>query len=151
MTRVESSILVNAPSDEVWEFISDIDRLPEWAPDINRVAYESDGEIGEGTVYRESGGSGPRDAESEWKITEWDPPRRQVHRTDEGPLKLRVTFELDPSNGYTRLHQSIEFRVLPNLRPFGAILDRLFVRRKVQSNANSMVQNIKHLVETEQQ
>lgn len=49
MPRVESSILINATPEAVWELISDIERLPEWAPDIKRTGYVEEGEIGAGT------------------------------------------------------------------------------------------------------
>lgn len=149
MTRVESSALINAGPEMVWELISDIDRLSEWAPHVERVRCVSECDIGEGTIYRESGSPGLRQSEREWRIVEWDPPRRQVHRTNDGPLDLQVTLDLDLSDGYTRLHQRIDFQVFPNVRPLGWMLGRLFVRRKIRSNAQKMVQNVKRLVENE--
>lgn len=147
MGRIQSTVLIEASPEEVWEVMNDPDRWSEWVAFNERVTYISDGPFGEGTVYREKGGPGPLNAESEWRVTEFDPPRRQVHRGNLGIMQPVLTFELDPLDGYTRVHQTVDFELLPHVNPLGRLLERLFVRRMMQRALNATIRNLKRVVE----
>lgn len=111
----------------------------------DEVLSVSDGPFGEGTTYRTQGG--PLDTESEWRVTEFDPPRRQVHHGDLGVLQTVLAFELDPADGHTRVHQTVDYELLPQLRSVGWLLERLFVHRWMQRGLNSTIRNLKRIVE----
>lgn len=147
MARVQSTVLIEADPEHVWEVITDTDRWAEWVTFTDEVTDVSDRPFGEGTVYREKGGPGPLSFESEWHVTEFDPPRRQVHRGDLGIMEPVLTFELDPVDGYTRVHQTIEFEVLPQARPLGVLLERLFVRWMMQRGLDATIRNLKRVAE----
>ena len=147
MGRVQSTVLIDAAPDAVWEVLNDTDRWPEWIDFTEKVTYVSDESFREGTVYREIAGPGPLSSESEWRVTEFDPPRRQVHRSDLGIGKVVITFELDPADGYTRVHQTYDFEVLPQFRPLGWLLERLIVRWLIQRGVNRTLSGLKRVVE----
>ena len=147
MGRIQGTILIEASPETIWEIVNDADRWSEWIAFTDRVTYISEGSFGEGTVYREKGGPGTLNAESEWRVTEFDPPRRQVHRGDLGIMQPVLTFELDPSDGSTRVHQTVDFELLPQARPLGRLLERLFVRRLMQRALNTTIRNLKRVVE----
>lgn len=144
--RVQSTVRVEASPEEVWEILIDVDRWPDWVAFTDEVTYVSEGPFGEGTVYRERSGPGPLKSESEWRVTEFDPPRRTVHRGDIGILQPILTLELDPANGYTRIHQTIDYELLPDFRPLGWLLERLFVHWLMQRSLNWTIRNLKRAV-----
>src|SRR5919198_258806 len=71
---VEIAVEIERSRDEVWAFVSNFERLPEWLEEFEAVVKESEGPIGKGTVFRYTLSPGPRSATFE--IVEWDPGRR---------------------------------------------------------------------------
>jgi uncharacterized protein YndB with AHSA1/START domain len=63
---------IERPPSEVWAFLSDVERLPEWLGEFEAAHEESDGPIGVGTVVRYTLQPGGRSGTFE--IVEWDPP-----------------------------------------------------------------------------
>lgn len=149
MPHITESIEIDAPQDALWDFINDFDRMTDWVTFADDLLYVSEGEIGVGTIYREYGGVGPIESESEWEITAFDPPRQQVHVGDLGIMTPELTMTLEEHNGGTLFTQELEFTALPAVRPLGWLLERIFIIRAMQSGLEATQRNLKTLVETE--
>jgi uncharacterized protein YndB with AHSA1/START domain len=104
--EVKIEMLIARPSEEVWAFVSDLERLPEWLEEFGAVTRESQGPTGEGTVFRYILEPGERSSILE--IVGWEPGRRLAW--DGPPLKSRGGgarprgyFEvIDAGEGHTR-------------------------------------------------
>lgn len=147
MPRVRESIGIDRPRKELWNIVSDFDRMTEWVSFADELTYLSDGPVGKGTIYRETGGVGPISSESEWEITAFRPPERQVHVGDLGIMEPELTMTFDERSGGTWFTQELAFRALPRLRPVGWLLERLFVVRSMQSGLRETQRNLKALAE----
>lgn len=82
---VEIAIEIERPREEVWAFVSDFERLPEWLEEFERVVKESDGPIGIGTVFRYTLSPGNRSATLQ--VVDWQPGWRFAW--DGPPLRSR--------------------------------------------------------------
>lgn len=60
----------------------------------------------------EYGGFGPMKLENEWRIAEYDPPRRQMHVGEYGLLESELTITVDPEESGTRWTQTADFETL---------------------------------------
>lgn len=149
MTVVETSREIEAPPEAVWAFISDLERVPEWVVFTDEMLEVPDEEAGKGTVYRELGGPGPVQDESTWRITAFDPPRRQVHEGDLGAMEATLTMEVDPVEDGTRLTHRLDVRVLPRLRPLGWLLEHLVVKHVLRRGLRGSQARAKEIVEAE--
>lgn len=148
---VDATVRIAAPLETVWAFVSDPERYPEWSVVTEEMTHIDDGQVGEGTVYREFGGLGPMTDESEWVITSFDEPHRQVHEGDDGTVQTVLTIEIDPLDGgeATRLYQRIELGFPKGFRLLGRILGWLFLRRMAAAALEETVENAKRIVESE--
>jgi uncharacterized protein YndB with AHSA1/START domain len=63
---------IGRPPSEVWAFLSDVERMPEWLGDFEAAHEESDGPTGLGTVVHFTLQPGGRSGTFE--VVEWDPP-----------------------------------------------------------------------------
>jgi uncharacterized membrane protein len=45
-------IEIERPVDEVWAFVSDLTRLPEWLDEFEKVVNESAEPVGKGSAFR---------------------------------------------------------------------------------------------------
>jgi polyketide cyclase/dehydrase/lipid transport protein len=62
----EVAVEIERPSEEVWAFVSDFERLPEWLEEFEAVVKKSDGPVGRGTVYRYT--LSPATARRPWRL-----------------------------------------------------------------------------------
>jgi len=105
--EVQIEVLIVRPSEEVWAFVSDLQRLPQWLEEFCVVVKQSEGPVGEGTVFRYT--IEPGDRSSTFEIVEWEPGHRLVWdgpplRWHVGAARPRGYFEVaDVGQGRTRL------------------------------------------------
>ena len=137
---VSASVDIPASPEQVWELASDTTRYAEWVENTLAVV-RSDGTARPGATYDERTRiSGPWKALTHWRVTEFDPPRRQVHEgegvvTAEG---MAVIIETTPVGPNTRL--TITIRYTPRFGVIGAVIDRAIagkLRRAQQRSANA--------------
>jgi ribosome-associated toxin RatA of RatAB toxin-antitoxin module len=121
VTELRDRRWLSAAPRDVWNLLSAIDRYPDWCPWARSIAHAG-GPAGLGVGYETGAG--------EWRIVEYDPPRRQVHRAEHARLvrSLDRVFELrsDGSDG-TWLELAVRYR--PGLGWLGRALDRAIFRR----------------------
>lgn len=148
---VDATATIAAPPETVWAFVSDPARYPEWSVVTEEMTHIEDGQVGEGTGYREFGGLGPMTDESEWIITSFDPPHRQVHEGDDGTVQTVLTIEITPLDGgeSTRLYQRIELGFPRGFRMLARVIGWLFLRRMAAAALDETVENAKRIVESE--
>lgn len=82
---VEIAVEIERRSEEVWTFVTNFERLPEWLEEFEAVVKESDGPIARGTVFRYTLSPGNRSATLE--VVDWQPGRRVAW--DGPPLRSR--------------------------------------------------------------
>jgi len=148
VSRVEVSVDVGASPEAVWDFVSNLRRIPEWIEDTRAMLTVEPEPAQQGTVYRErSRIVGPLSQVTTWKITEFDPPRFQKH---DGQVPMMaatsVSFGLEPSAKGTRF--TLVFEYTPG-NPVSSLGDRLFLKKNLQSGFQRSLQNLKRLVEAE--
>ena len=150
MPSQEIVIEIDAPPERVWEFVSDTARYSEWIEFVRELVEVSDSPLRACSTYRERAKPGPRESVYEWRIEEWDAPRRQVHSHASFEMDARLEVALEPSNGGTRMWHRMEYRMFPKLRPLGWLLERAVVRRKMRADMERFLGNAKRIIEREQ-
>ncbi len=101
MIEVEHTLEIERPADEVFDYLSDVARLPEWQESAERV--EVDGELREGALFREVRSFMGRRATSTLEVTEYRRPTRFSLHVVEGPVKYAVEHALEDLGGRTRI------------------------------------------------
>ena len=102
--RIEHTITIERPVNEVFSYMTNLERMPEWQSSLAEMRQESDGEMRVGTRLREVRKFLGRQMQSTLEVTEWEPDRRWALRVVEGPVEYRVDHILEPADGGTRLH-----------------------------------------------
>lgn len=146
MSRIEVSVDIGAPTETVWDFVSDLRRIPEWIEDTLAMLSVQPEPARLGAVYKErSRIIGRLSQITTWKITRFEPPRFQKH---EGRVPMMaatsVSFGLEPSDAGTKF--TLVFEYTPG-NPLSSLTDGLFVRRNLERGFQRSVQNLKALLE----
>jgi hypothetical protein len=124
MIHVASSLLINATPSRVWDLYADVPRSAEWVPFVEEVLDVS-GPPGLGQVYQERTRLAGVTDVSEWRVIEWDPPRRQVQFSSAKNIDTRLVIEIEEIGGATRVRQTaiLNSRLPP---PFSWLHEALF-------------------------
>lgn len=150
MPKVEITKRIKAPQKQVWEFISDIEKAPEWVAVMKSLIHTTENPVKEGTVYRESSKIGPKESETEWKVTYFDAPHMQAHECEEPDFKATLKMRVeDNGDGTSTLFHTTEYQLMPNARFLGGLLETLFMKKMMNRKLNESVENCKHMIESE--
>ena len=107
--ELTATVSVAAAPDRVWELLCDTSRYAEWVEDTAKVTH-TDGPAKLFSTYDELNPIvGPIKGRSHWVVTEFDSPRRQVHR-DERLVTfewLEVVMEVAPVGGGTEFTNTL--------------------------------------------
>jgi carbon monoxide dehydrogenase subunit G len=101
VVRIELTIDVARPAEEVFAHLVDLDRLPEWQE--SAVESRADEPLAEGVRIFECRRALGREVHSELEVTEFDRPRRLMLKTLKGPVRFTVDHRLVEADGGTRL------------------------------------------------
>jgi carbon monoxide dehydrogenase subunit G len=101
VVRLGIELEVGRTPEEVFAFLTDVDRLPEWQTSAIRV--ETDGPVAEGASFRETRRFLGREYRTRMKVSVYEPPRRFDLRSIEAPFPLTVSHLLEQCGGGTRL------------------------------------------------
>src|SRR5579859_7437902 len=123
-TSIIASAIIPAPPERVWEIACDTSRYPEWVENTLRMT-RTDGPARPGATMEElTRIAGPWKAVTRWRVTQFDPPRRQV-QAGEGVAAAKdmaVIIELSPTDEDTEF--TLTVRYTPRFGPIGALIDR---------------------------
>jgi uncharacterized membrane protein len=93
MTAFVNSIEIDRPADEVFAYVVDPAKFPEWQRDVTRVSVQGD-EVGSHfTTVRKIGGA---ERSMTQEITESVPPRTWAARGVDGPIRPNATVDIEP-------------------------------------------------------
>ena len=102
--RIEESVEINLPPEEVFDYVADPENLPGWSSLVLEVQKETQGELREGDRYTSVAKFLGRTFETPLEVTAQEPPRRQSARSIGGPFLQEYTYILEEAaGGGTRL------------------------------------------------
>jgi len=106
MVKVEISLHINRPVADVFKYLNDPTRMPEWNSTIEE-ATPSETPVKVGTRVRSRLRMLGRKIEGTYEVVELEPNKRVVNKSDEPfPWKAIITFQSE--NGGTRLVSAAE-------------------------------------------
>lgn len=96
--QYEADIWIDAPPERVFEFIADLDAVPEWATKVAAIVNESPGPVAVGETFDERVALGFVRATVSWEVIEFESPY------------LCTRQRIDPGQLTGDLHRQVERR-----------------------------------------
>jgi uncharacterized protein YndB with AHSA1/START domain len=106
MSSFEVTVEVARPPAEVFAYLTDVTKLPEWQATASEA--ELDGAVRVGSRIRERRHFLGRDVRTELEVTAYDPPRRFDVRSRGGPAAFAIRHTLLPTADGTRLRAEVD-------------------------------------------
>jgi uncharacterized protein YndB with AHSA1/START domain len=141
MVKVEASVIIDRPIEEVWKFITDLSKYPKWT-DVLEMRQTSAGPLGVGTTIQ---GRYAKMLENA-RIIEYEPNRKLTFEITSGPTKGTTnTLSMETIEGKTRFARTVDHK-------FGGFYKLVwpFVAGRVKRYGEASVGNVKRMLESAQ-
>jgi uncharacterized membrane protein len=141
MTKVRRSIIVNAPIEEVYNYLADQKNQPDWIPSTVEVWDVGEPKVGESYKwkYKMAGVL----IEGETTVTELVPNKRIGTQT-KGAVASDWLIVLEAKDGGTEVELNIDYTIpIPVL---GKVAERIVLKRN-EREADLAMDNIKTIIE----
>jgi carbon monoxide dehydrogenase subunit G len=136
--RVEESIEINRPRQEVFDYVSDVGNFPEWMAHVLEVRKDTAGPPQQGDKFTVAIRSVGRRFETPYERTSYEPNRRYTDRAVGGPIpnqQWHYTFQEVPVG--TRLRRVVDAEmggILKLLEP----LQKRAVKRQLRRDLKTL-------------
>ena len=100
MARISTTIEIERPVAEVFEYLTDLRNAKDWSTEVVDVSYH--GELAHGTTGSDTRTMGRKELVMPWRVTTFDEPSR-VTLSYEQPFPFDATFSFEPTDRGTRV------------------------------------------------
>jgi uncharacterized membrane protein len=97
MIKIESSVVINRPVDEVFEFLANSENDPQWQSGVLEVRKTSEGPLGVGTTYTSVSRLLGRQLESVVEYTAYEQNKRLAGKATSGPIPFQFETSFEPA------------------------------------------------------
>ena len=140
--RVEASVIVDRPAEQVWKFMTDLSNTPKWDPGVLEAKQTSAGPVGIGTTIQSVH---PKQRVLNSRVIEYEPNKKFTLEFTSGPVKgTKVTYSLESIEGRARLTRTFDLKFSGVFRLVGP-----FVARRAKREGGAEVGNVKRILESE--
>lgn len=141
MVKIEESIMIDRPVEEVWKFITDLSNFPKVETAVLEARQTSAGPIGVGSTCEIR----RKDMTVPQRVIEYEPNRKISNVVTSGPAKGSIfTFSVETVEGKTRFTYTVDMKFNGFYKLLGP-----FVTRSGRRESIASVGNVKRLLESE--
>ena len=148
MTRIEKSIVIEAPVEKVFDFVTDVDNFVKTQPPETEttVLSRDKGPDRVGRKAKVRAKAGGQVLEMEMETTELVKNKRHVVRQKSGALKkMEATDLFEPTEKGTKWTVILEYELPYSL--LGKVVDKLKVRKDMEKSVDYSMKKTKELIE----
>jgi len=147
MTRIDTTVHISKPVEQVFGYVTTSCNWPQWHPSSLGVRGATDHPMQVGEQVTEDFLVAGRRGSVVWTVREREAPRRWViggvivGRSNGGT----ITYTLTPRDGGTLFEREFVYQ-MPN--PLWALLDRLIIRRRIEAESAEALRRLKQVLES---
>lgn len=108
MAKIEGSVKIDRPVEEVFDFMRTFENDTKWQPEVIETRLEGPLGVGSKVVVRRKVMG--REMEAMAEITEYEPPHKMGMRSTSGPFPFEGGYSLEEADGGTlvRFHGDLQ-------------------------------------------
>lgn len=144
MIKMEQSIVINRPREEVFAFLVNPANETQWQADLVDSKFTSSGDIGIGTKGRDLRQFMGKQIETTWEVTEYQPSHKMAFRIIKGPIPFQASYAFESVHGGTKL----SFKAWAETKGVSKLFDPL-VNRMGQKQYERDLATLKAVLETD--
>jgi carbon monoxide dehydrogenase subunit G len=146
MSEIHKSLIIDAPSEKVYEFVDNPDNFSKYVPNVERVVdiKRSEGRIGDSfrVIYKVMGVT----FDEKFTVTEHQPPRKAGSRF-EGGMTGTFDWSFEPEGQQTKTSVDVRYELAGGA--LGKAIDALVLERTNEKTIGDMLQNMRRILAPE--
>ena len=142
MSQIETVVEIQRPLEQVFDYLSDLRNMIDWAQGIIEAEQLTPQRGGPGTVYRSVGLLAGRRVASAIKIVQYEPRRMYTSVSGIGPVVFDDRWEFTSKGDSTQVRQVSDIYARGLLAPLGVVAAKLLGKRIADD-----LRRAKHLLE----
>lgn len=147
MAHIERRITIDATPEEVFTVLTDLDRLPDWSTVTVETHDTPEGGLRNGQTFRQTLRILGRTLEADWRVEDLKAPNSVAYTaTAPGGGTLRMAQHVHPEGKGSRVELDLDYDLPGGFA--GEALNRAYLERRNEREAEHSLQNLKELVET---
>ncbi|MDQ3553123.1 MAG: SRPBCC family protein [Chloroflexota bacterium] len=148
MSHIARTIEIDRSPEEIFEYLTDLDRLTEWATMVKETRDLGERPIQQGTTFSQTiKAAGSVEIDCDWHVKQLEPPRHvhyEATAPDGGEMQMSQTVtRLD--GGRSRVEIALDYEVPGGI--LGQIADRLVFEGQNEKEADTSLANLKRILE----
>lgn len=144
MIKVETSVVIACPPEEVFAYISNFENNPQWQSGMQEASFTSEGPLDVGSTYTQVAQFLGRRVESTFEVIEYQPNRMVKASSTSGSFPITFTRIVEPAGIGTKVTAVVEGDASGFFKLAEPVLARM-----VQRSVGADYANLKHKLETE--
>jgi uncharacterized protein YndB with AHSA1/START domain len=108
VAAVEESVEIARRPEEVFAYLSELDRHGEWQEGIVSSKIVTPGATGLGTRVTDTRKMGGQEREVTYEVVAYDPPHRVEFHVTDGPVRPKGVLKVEPLDGGARSRVTLE-------------------------------------------
>ena len=145
MPRLDHSIDIKVPADQVFAYVADVEAHPEWVKWTKAAEVTSPDRKGVGSTAAGVMQVGPKKEKIETLTTEYKDGEFLTRRTTRG-MQMTDRLSVLPFGDGTKVAWSIDYT--PPMGSMGKLMDMLFMERLFDQLMKDSLTNLKHRLES---
>lgn len=134
--RIEQSITINQPIEQVFQVVSTPSTYPQWGKDMSQAEQTSGGPMGQGATFRYVSNLRGNDVEMNCEVTQYQPPRAFTYQTVSGMISSTLSFILEPVAGGTKVNLILDAEPGGPMKLAGPLMSRTMKKTASESLDN---------------
>lgn len=126
---IERSVSIARPANEVYDYVLDMRNDLKWHTDALDVRQETEGPVGEGTVFWIKFKPMMGVSEGTSTVTQLEPAKRIVLKGEMGKFRPTVTYTFEPAGTGTRVTRRVEMRPPGIMGLMASLMKGMFGKR----------------------
>lgn len=144
MIHIQQSTVINQPVENVFSYVTDIEKLPQWAGEIVEARVTSDGPVDVGTTWTGVIKALGRKMENLHEISEYEQNRKFSMRIISGPVTGEATYSFETLGNGTKIGVMVD----AELGGFFKVADPI-VSQTLQKQYETNLANLKEVLEAQ--
>ena len=136
MTRIEHTVLIERPIEDVWAYLMDAENNPVWQAPVIEAHAEDGTDLAIGSTVQEVMQFLGRKVDVTWEVAELEPLRRSMVRTT-SPVPMQGGYTLETVETGTRLTLDSEMDAHGFFKLAEPVFDRM-ARRDVAASLGNL-------------
>lgn len=146
MIKVETTVQIDRPSEEVFTYISNFENNPEWQSGQLKAKFTTDGPLRVGSTYDQVAKFLGRQVVSTFEVVEYEPNRKVKASSTSGSFPITFTRMVEPSDEGSEVTAIIE----GDATGFFKLAEPL-LKVMVKNSVDADYQNLKRILEKGEQ